>query len=55
MTIEELEKKLKKKIYNIDKRIERLSQPSFYDQSQKIENLHGEAIAYEKVLQMIKN
>ena len=54
MTIEELEKKLKSKIITIDERINRLSQPSFYDQSQKIENLHGEARAYEKVLQMIK-
>jgi hypothetical protein len=54
LTIEELQEKLKEKIKAIDKRIERFSTPSNYDWTKKIENLHGEALAYEKVLKMIE-
>ena len=54
MTIEELQKQLKEKIKKLDKRVERFEQPSNYDFSKKIERLHGEALAYEKVLEMIE-
>ncbi|MGX5489168.1 hypothetical protein [Bacillus cereus] len=55
MDIQELKSVLVEKIKTIDKRIERLSGPSFYDQTQKIENLHGEALAYGKVLKLIES
>jgi hypothetical protein len=55
LNIEQLRNELKVRIERINKRIERLSAPSFYDQTTKIENLHGEAMAYEKVLKMIEN
>jgi predicted nucleic acid-binding Zn-ribbon protein len=55
LSIKELKDILKEKNQQIDVRIKRLSGPSFYDQTQKIENLHGEALAYEKVIKLIEN
>lgn len=55
MNIQELKNALQEKIQKIDERIERLSGPSFYDQTQKIERLHGEALAYGKVLELIES
>lgn len=54
LTIEELQKRLKEKIEMLDKRIKRFEAPSTYDWSKKIERLHSEASAYEKVLKMIE-
>jgi hypothetical protein len=53
LTIEELKTKLKTKIEQIDSRIKKFEAPSNYDWSKKIERLHSEASAYEKVLKMI--
>ncbi len=53
LNIPKLETILKDKIAQIDVRIQRRSEPSFYDQTQNIENLHGEALAYEKIIQLI--
>lgn len=51
--LQELKKELQDKINTIDERIKRISGPSFYDQTKRIENLHGEAFTYEKVIAMI--
>jgi chaperonin cofactor prefoldin len=48
-----LKKQLEQKIEQLDKRIETFEKPSNYDWSKKIERLHSEASAYEKVLKMI--
>jgi chaperonin cofactor prefoldin len=53
LTIEELKKQLEQKIEQLDKRIETFEKPSNYDWSKKMERLHSEASAYEKVLKMI--
>jgi hypothetical protein len=53
---ESLVNELKEKIKVIDGRIERLSAPNqYHDQSKRIENLHGEALAFEKVLKMFNS
>lgn len=52
--IMEVRNELKSKIAVIDKRIERRSGATFFDETEKMELLHGEALAYEKVLKMLE-
>ncbi|GED14843.1 hypothetical protein [Aneurinibacillus migulanus] len=52
--VEEIRNELKSKIAVIDKRIERRSGANYHDETKKIEMLHGEALAYEKVLKMLE-
>jgi hypothetical protein len=52
--IEKLEEILKAKIGILNRRIERRSGANFHDEDKKIEMLHGEALAYEKVLEILK-
>lgn len=52
--VEEIRNEIKSKIAVIDKRIERRSGATFFDETEKIELLHGEALAYEKVLKMLE-
>lgn len=51
--IEKVENELKLKIKEIDKRIALRSGPNYHDETKKIDSLHGEALAYEKVLEML--
>lgn len=52
--IEKLEGLLKHKIAILERRIERRSGANYHDETKKIEMLHGEALVYEKVLDMLK-
>jgi chaperonin cofactor prefoldin len=54
LNIEELKIELQDRIKKLDKRIETFEKPSNYDWSKKIERLHSEASAYEKVIKMIE-
>lgn len=55
ITIEELKEKLKNKIKEVDRRIEKYETPSSYGWSKKVEILQGEAAAQEKILKWIDN
>lgn len=52
--IAEIENELKSRITEIDKRIERRDGPNFHDETKKIDLLHGEALAYEKVIELLE-
>lgn len=51
--LKELKNVLEEKIKVIDKRIEKRNGPCYFDETKKVENLHSEAYAYEKVIKMI--
>lgn len=51
--IKEIRNELKSKISVIDQRIERRRGANFFDETKKIELLHGEALVYENVLKML--